>query len=179
MIAHPIDFSRSRLIVRTRAEGPLARVAHELQIEAQRADGVAWFDDPAGSWRGLLEVPVASLRVMGSLRAGTDELDTSGLNRLERAEIRRRLRKTVLAAPMVVVEAEGQASQGRLRCVVPAASDEVPFAVEPQKHREGLLVRGRVALSLNALGIAEIKGPMGAFRVADRVEVEFDLFVTL
>jgi hypothetical protein len=41
----------------------------------------------------------------------------------------------------------------------------------------GSLATGRVDLSLRALGIPEVKGPLGAFRVSDTVEVVYSIVV--
>jgi hypothetical protein len=106
---------------------------------------------------------------MGTLRG--DRLDPAGLSASDRADIERRLREEVLPVGEVVIEAaDGRATVrvGRQGATVAASS-----RVEGRGDRVRLT--GRCTLSLAALGIREVKGPLGAFRVKDAVEVAWEL----
>src|SRR5262249_40421369 len=78
-----VETSSSRLAVRTRATGLLARLAHDLEIVAETFSGEARLDDP--SWSAELTIPVWALRVGGVLR--DDRVDASVLSASDRAEI--------------------------------------------------------------------------------------------
>jgi hypothetical protein len=53
----------------------------------------------------------------------------------------------------------------------------VEVALRPELHTDGdgLRATGTFAVSLASMGSDVVKGPMGAFRVKDRVAVVFDL----
>jgi hypothetical protein len=44
------------------------------------------------------------------------------------------------------------------------------------QERDWTRTRGRTEVSLRSIGAPPVKGPLGSFRVKDRVRVEFDLF---
>ena len=52
------------------------------------------------------------------------------------------------------------------------------FDMVTEDRRDGERIgHGRLELSLSALGIPEVKGPLGAFKVRDDVEVRFWLML--
>ncbi len=77
---------------------------------------------------------------------------------------------------IVRVEAHLDGGSARVR-VVPPNGRGVEIIVRPTVRALGDAVRatGTFELSLAAVGSDAIKGPMGAFRVKDRVRVSFDV----
>jgi hypothetical protein len=94
----------------------------------------------------------------------------------DRSDILRRLRDDALSgASHVRVRASG-ASRDRGEVVVTVAGPSARASIEALRVREeagALVAEGRCVLSLSSLGAPEIKGPLGAFKVADTVEVLF------
>lgn len=162
----------STFTIRTRAEGMLSKLAHDLELVA---DGVtAEVDVDGETWRAGLVFPVDRIDVVGTLDG--DRVDRGGLNRIERMEIKRRLRKEVLPDRTVRVVAEGSSfAEGKLTLLAPTGQHEVPLRELRVEAANGdqLVVEGRSFVSLRALGIKEIKGPLGAFKVSDAVELRF------
>jgi hypothetical protein len=171
--AFTIDTASSTLTVRTRARGLLARLAHDLEIAARDIAGAASVD--GASWSGELEVPVAGLRVVGVPRG--EAVDTSALSSSDRAEIERRMRDDVLAGTQRVKVRASGASRDRGEAIVELARGSARVSPSNSVRDEGekLVVSGRVQVSLKALGIKEIKGPLGAFSVNDIVEIRYAL----
>jgi hypothetical protein len=167
------DKTASRLVLRTRTSGLLARFAHDLEIVAN--DFSLQASSEGDAWTAELSIPVAALRVAGVLKSG-DKLDTSVLSASDQADIENRIRTEVLAGgPEVKVQASGT-SRDRGEAVVSIGSRSGRFPVaQSAEAREGggATVSGRCDISLRELGIEEVKGPLGAFRVADTVEVVY------
>ncbi|MGK4005944.1 hypothetical protein WMF31_25205 [Sorangium sp. So ce1036] len=169
-----LDPAASRLVVRTRAIGMLARLAHDLEITAARLRGRARLD--GASWTAELEVDVAGLRVAGILRG--DRLDPDALSAGDRREIERRMREEVLRGTEVVAVRASGATRDRAEVRVQVASGSAALTARVSSHDRGdgaVGVVGGCQLSLSALGVPEIKGPLGAFRVRDELEILVDL----
>lgn len=171
-----IDAAASRLVVRTRATGMLARLAHDLEIVSASISGKARVG--ASAWSADLFVPASSLHVAGTLKG--DRLDASALSASDRADIERRMRADALGgAPEIVVSLEGSARDaGEASLAIgrgPRARVRL-VDLEARDHADGSVkVTGRAELSLRALGVAEIRAPLGAFKVSDKVEIIAEL----
>lgn len=169
-----LDPAASRLIIRTRAVGMLARLAHDLEITATRLRGRARPDGDA--WTAELEIEVAGLRVAGILRG--DRLETDALSAGDRREIERRMREEVLRGTDVVTVRASGATRDRADVRVQVASGSAALTARLSSRDRGDGAVGVVAgcqLSLSALGAPEVKGPLGAFRVRDELEILVDL----
>lgn len=167
-----IDPARSHLAVRTRARGMLAALAHDLELRTSELEGHATLDGE--TWSAELGVPVASLRVAGTLRG--DRLDTAALSGADRAEIERKIREEVLPRRAVLVRARGASRQRGDATVEASRSATTGVRLRAEERADGsLAVTGTAELSLRALGVAEVKAPLGAFKVADAVEVYFEI----
>lgn len=169
-----VDPGASKLVLRTRAVGLLARLAHDLEIVATDLRGHGGPD--GDGWTGELSVPVASLRVAGALKG--EMVDPSVLSGSDRAEIERRVREEVLVGGSeVVVKAKGASrDRGEVTVTLGASSARVKVTLATADRQEGAVdVKGRCELSLRGLGGQEVKGPLGAFKVSDTIEVLFDL----
>ena len=170
-----VDTSASSLALRTRSKGLLARLAHDLELRSASVTGTATLDGDA--WTAELSIPVASLRVAGTLHG--DELDEAGLGATDRAEVERKVRDEVLVGTEAVrVTASGASRSGgggKVALVRKDAPTKLEVRSVVDRAGGGLSVKGRATVSLSALEVREVKGPLGAFRVADAVEILFDL----
>jgi hypothetical protein len=168
------EAKRSRLTVRTHAEGLLARLAHDLSIVLGGVAGEAEGEgDEEGAPRAKLRVPVEGMRVEGAVRGGAVE----SLSEADTKEIERRLREDVFQGKgWVGVDGDLERGRVRARVSVEGARTETTMetAVSVTRDGETVTVAGAGAVSLRGLGLREVRGPMGAFRVADRVEVAFE-----
>jgi hypothetical protein len=171
MAPRDIDLQASTVTIRTKAKGLLSRLAHDLEIAAERFEGEVEVDGAA--WRAELRFPVRGLRVVGAVRAGS--VDRAVLSTSDREEIERRIRDDALRGGEVKVVASG-AARDRAEVVVTAPSGEQrsSTAITVEDRRDGeLVVHGKLQLSLRRLGVPELRGPLGAFKVDDAVEVAF------
>jgi hypothetical protein len=167
-----IDSGSSRIAIRTRAKGVLATLAHDLELVTTEVRGRAV--EEGNSWSAELTVPVESIHVAGALRG--ERVDPNVLSAADRADIERRLRREVLVAPEVIASGRGAArDRGEVTVSVGAARATFPTTLQVAPATGRLLARGRAEVSLSALRIREVKGPLGAFKVGDRVEVLYEL----
>lgn len=165
-----VDGAVSTVRVRTRAIGLLARFAHDLELVVRDFRGEA--TEEGGAWTAELKLPVAEMRVAGVLRG--DALDRDVLSASERAEIERKIRTDVLGHGEVSATASGASrGGGEAEVAVRGGSERVSVALRVSEDGERLRVAGEATVRLSALRIAEIKGPLGAFKVRDDVEVSF------
>lgn len=177
-----LDTTKSRVRIRTFAEGLLARLAHDLELVCRDVVGHAertGADDASAT----VEIPIAGIDVAGVLKGG--HLDASGLSPGDRADAVTKMRKDVFhesAGTTAVVRAEGTLEGGKARIrITPPNGRAVTRSVELRITEEGAdsrRVSGRFDLSLDALGADPVRGPMNAFRVKDSVEVVFELVFT-
>ncbi len=168
-----VDATASTITLRTRAEGLLARLAHDLEITSASVGGTATLDGDA--WTADLSVPVASLAVDGVLHG--DALDRATLSARDRAQIEQKMREDVFfgGATIVAVSAcGGSPTGGEATVAIGSRSQKVTITLSAAPLLDGApRVTGRFTLSLDRLGARPIKGPLGAFRVKDAVEVLF------
>lgn len=173
-----VDSAASSIALRTRAEGLLARVAHDLEIAAPLFRGRATLD--GDTWTAELGVAVASLRVAGVVR-GTD-VDRGALSSSDRAQIEQKMRQDVFFGGVreVLAVAHGTSRTGGEATVsLGPRSQRVPVTLSVEAPSGGkITATGRFTLSLEKLGVKPIKGPLGAFRVKDAVEVLFTILLS-
>jgi len=172
-----LDDRGSRLRIHTYAEGLLARLAHDLALEHAALRGTC---TRSGAAEGTaeLEVPLSGFVVLGVLHG--ERLDESALSAGERRDILEKMRHDVFhAGADAVVRARAELSSGTPKVTLTLPGGRaVTASVRPTlSEEEGGAVRARGAadLSLAALGATPVKGPLGAFKVKDRIEVRFDL----
>lgn len=164
-VTHLYDSTRSRITLRTGTSGLFSAMAHDLEIEATGVRGEAEFE--GSEPRGWLECPVTGLHVLGPVKHG--RVDTQGLSPAERAEIERRIRELVLPMDLVRVDA----TPGKLRVRGPKSTEELSVRMERKDEGDVATFAGTVTLSMKRMGVGEVKGPLGAFKVTDAVEVTF------
>jgi hypothetical protein len=175
-----VDPTTSRFAVRTRAAGLLARLAHDLELVTRDFRLAATLDGHA--WTATITVPVATLRVAGTLDG--ERLDPTGLAPKDRVDVERKVRSEVLPVREVAAHGRGTlaevgaAGSGELQLTLgrTTARTRVSFELTPLEGG-AYAVTGRCVLSLEELGIRPVKGPLGAFRLKDDVEVRFELTV--
>ena len=170
-----VDATAALITVRTRAEGLLARLAHDLELTAREVSGKVTVDGEA--WTADLSVPVAALRVEGALHHG--ELDRSALSASDRAQAEQKMRDDVFfgGARLVKATAHGTSrTGGEATITIGSRSQRVPLTLSVAATAGGLTrATGQLTVSLTQLGVKPIKGPLGAFRVNDAVEILFAL----
>jgi hypothetical protein len=162
-----LDADRSRLAIYTRAEGFLSALAHDLELAATGLSG------DAGETAAEIHVPIASIQVTGVVKRG--KLDRGVLSRGDRDAIERQVREEVLPGPEIVARGTLAAGRVAIEVAAPKGSARVVCDVSVADEEGAKRVRGETEVSLAAIGAPPVKGPMGAFRVKDRVRVEFDL----
>jgi hypothetical protein len=162
-----LDASRSRVAISTFAEGLFSALAHNLELVAGDVTGEATASSAE------VHVPVASIRVSGVVKRG--KVDAGVLSSGDRAAIERQIRDEVLAGSEIVARGEQVGSHASIEVKGPRGSTRVTCDAAITRQDDLTHVKGRVELSLAALGCPPVKGPMGAFRVSDRVRIDFDL----
>lgn len=174
-----LDTAKSRVRLQTFAEGLLARLAHDLELSCGALTGTVTHDGasaPKGD--ASLTAPVRAIAISGVL--GKDgRVDERGLSPSEKADAAAKMQHDVFHASgdaVVKIEAHLDGPSARVR-VVPPNGKSVEVIVRPDVRAEGdtLHATGTFELSLSALGSDVVKGPMGAFRVKDKVKVLFDV----
>jgi hypothetical protein len=175
-----LDAAASRVRIQTFAEGLLARLAHDLELGCSGLTGTAIRvgEDGTSTGSARIEAPLRDLSVLGVL--GKDgRVDERALTPSERREIVAKMYNDVFhARPDASVRIEATLEGGRARVrLVPPHGPAVETSIEPQLRTDGrfLRVSGTFDLALSSIGSDAIKGPMGAFRVKDRVRVVFDV----
>lgn len=168
-----VERSSSKLFVRTRASGMLARLAHDLELVATELAGRATLDGER--YAGELVVPVSALSVVGTLHG--ERVDTSALSTSDRSDIERKIREEVFPGTREVRVRATSVSRDRAEVTVEVSSGRstLPVALRVTEDAGRTRVSGRVELSMKRLGLREVKGPLGAFRVRDEVEVLFEI----
>lgn len=180
VLAMTLAFDRdaSKLRIETTAKGMLAKLAHDLAIEASDWTCEATLDGEKATLTA--KVPVASLRVAGVRKHGT--VDKNVLSSSDRSEIERKIREEVLTGREVVVaaSASGIPADGsrtidaELTVESGRAKARVSSRVTVSVTAGAVVASGRAGVSLSSLSIPPVKGPLGAFRVDDVVDVVFD-----
>lgn len=168
-----VDTQMSKITIRTRAAGMLARLAHDLELSAGDFSGRAVRDDTGFS--GDLTVAVAGLRVTGQLHG--DRVDSAGISNSDRQEIEKKLRDEVFAGVKEIhVRGRGTAwNHADVTVETSLGKMALPITIRGNEEDGRVRVTGRTEVSLAKLGVREIKGPLGAFKVKDAVEVLFEI----
>ena len=183
-----LDPSRSRVRIQTFAEGLLARLAHDLELVCGELSGIASGPsdasdpgDPGTSGTARLEAPLRGMVVAGVL--GKDgRVDPRGLSASDQRDAIAKMQHDVFhSGPegVVRIETHYDGDTARVR-LVPPRGKVVEAVVEPEVTitADAVHAKGSFEVSLTAIGSAPVKGPMGAFRVKDRVKVIFDVVFT-
>lgn len=167
MATYQLDPARSNLTLRTRSGGFFGALAHDLELTAPLLRGHAKLE--GDRWDGEVAVDPSAIRVVGAIKKG--HVDRSVLSANDVREIERRLVDHFGGAREVVVRGGGTPENPEVRVTV---SREGAARVKVNAIEEGgarvFAVTGTV--SMKALGLGEVKGPLGAFVIKDDVEVD-------
>jgi len=169
----------SRLAIETTAKGMLAKLAHDLTILSRDFSCTATLTDAGADV--TVRVPVRGLHVDGVRKRGV--VDRSVLSSSDKSDIERKIREEVLTSSEVVVTASvADVPSDGTRSASTSATVEVGGKKAKAKVSatitalpDGIKASGRATVSLDSLAIPPVKGPLGAFRVDDAIEVVFDL----
>jgi hypothetical protein len=183
MDAPSFDAKASTITIETEAVGMLAKLAHDLSITARSPKATLSVDGASASIS--LEVPVDGLAVDGVRKGGA--LDRSVLSSSDRADIEKKIRHDVLTSQAVVVTANvaslpkpldqdgSQSLDAELQVEIGKAKSRVRAPVTVTVAGKTITAKGRAPIDLPRFGITPPKGPLGAFRVKDTVNVDFSL----
>lgn len=174
-----LDQAKSRVKIRTFAEGLFAKLAHDLELQCTKLEGKASrSDDGPTKGTATIDVPVGGIEVAGVLKG--DAVDEQGLSAGDRSDCLEKMRKDVFhTGPTGIVRVHVTLDDGSARVrIEPPNGRAVERTMRPNVTEEGagrVRVRGALDVSLAAIGSATVKGPMNAFRVKDRVEILIDV----
>lgn len=157
----------AKLTARTRAKGLLGKLAHDLELACEGLEGA--IELTGDGFEGTLSF-AAPPRVDGVLKG--DRVDRGVLSDGDRREIEDRMRRDAFGAGRVEIAVKGASrSRGTATVRLRGPSETVDLDVRATPKGSGFAVDARAKVSLSRLGVPEIKGPLGAFKVADEVEI--------
>ncbi len=169
-----LDVAASRVAIRTEATGLLARLAHDLELVAEGF--TADLEVAGDSWSATLRFPIKGIRVEGVVRSG--RVVRSVLSEKDCAEIIERIEtKALKGTDTITVRLRGPSrEQGEATVAVRTGQQTVALQPKALEASAGTVeVSGTCQLSLKALRVPEIKGPLGAFKVHDGVEIIYEV----
>jgi FtsP/CotA-like multicopper oxidase with cupredoxin domain len=176
-----LDADKSRVRIHTYAEGLLARLAHDLELRCA-APGLSGSGTRDGETaKATIEARVGAIEVAGVLKG--ERVDEHGLSPGERHDVLAKMKKEVFHAgdaadARVVVEATLEKGSARLKVTTPnGRTFEATTKAALTEEGAGVRASGAFELSLSRIGSDVVKGPMGAFRMKDKVQVLFDLLL--
>ena len=171
-----LDPLATKIHVFTFAEGFLARLAHDLRLTVGHLDLTA---DRAAAGEACVRgsISLSAVRVDGVMKGGALRADV--LSEKDKEEILEKMREEVFggAAPDSQLGFEGTLAGKAFAGTISAPngrSTSVTCQVSGASGEGSETVRGTIELSLRGLAGRDIKGPLGAFRIADTVRVDFD-----
>jgi len=166
-----LDREKSRVRLRTFAEGLFARLAHDLELECRELSGDAEIDGPSGSVTIL--APVEKIEVLGTL-SKDKKVDPKGLSPSDREDCLSKMRKDVFHVSQGNVKVEALLDNGKAKVTLTPPNGKAVTKSLPVAWTNHT-ASGSLEVSLSAMGSDPVKGPMNAFRVKDVVEIVFDV----
>ena len=159
-------YSRGQFWIYTFKEGLLSSVAHDLRLSMSRfqitldgakVEGLFWGD---------------SLNIDGVMKQGT--LDEKALNFLEKAQIKRVIRKEILQTQRFPTAAfSGTLVEQEVNGELTLKSRQQPLSLSICGARNR--VSGTVEITPSQWGIAPYSALLGTLKLQDRVLIEFDV----
>lgn len=178
--AFVLDASRSRVRIYTFAEGLLARLAHDLELVSSHLSGVASSTTSDGTTIGTasVEAPLDAVTIAGALGAD-GRIDPGALSASDQRDALSKMKHDVFhtgAGAVIRIDAQYDGASARIRLTTPNGTSFTATAHPAvQAMGDAVHAKGTFEVSLSALGSHVVKGPMGAFRVKDRVKVAFEV----
>ena len=165
-----LDPKRTSVHAFTGTEGLFARFAHDLDIVARDIEGHADDHPPASAH---VRIRISGLHVVGVVKKG--RTDEGALSKWERDQIMGRMATEVFRGTAdITAEATMNGDEATIAVITATGRQFVRSKVTIARDPSSLTVKGECTLSLRTLGIGPLKGPMGAFTVADAVRIHFD-----
>lgn len=164
MTDQTLDPSRCAVAIFTGTRGLFSPLAHDLELKATASEVTL-----AGAVVRAVFVRGA-VRVVGVVRGGSTRTDV--LSAKDIADIEARIDQELFArTPRVEVDftLEGARATGSVR--VHGRSTTVQATVADREASGQRTIEGSCTLSLQALGVGPVKGPLGVFQVADALRV--------
>lgn len=170
-----LDGDKTKVRLRTFAEGLFARLAHDLELECRGLSGTAEIDPSARTGTARILAPIEKITVLGTL-SKDKKIDANGLSPSDREDCLGKMRKDVFHATTgdVIVEATIDGGKARVT-ITPPNGERVTTRAITLPTDDATTVSGTLEISLSAIGSDTVKGPMNAFRVKDTVEILFDV----
>ena len=175
-----LDSAKSKVRLRTFAEGLFARLAHDLELECRGLTGSAEIDSSSGTRAGTARIvaPIEKIDVLGTL-SKDKKVDPKGLSPSDREDCLGKMRKDVFHATSGNVTVEATIDSGKAKVTItPPNGKVVTTRAIALAGDDATSVSGTLEVSLSAIGSDTVKGPMNAFRVKDVVEIVFDVTFT-
>jgi hypothetical protein len=163
----------SALHIETRAKGMLAKLAHDLHIDARLSSVTV-----EGCVKVTAELRPEDLTVRGVLKGGT--VDRGVLSAGDLRDIHAKIRgevftRAIRCTASIPGAADSGSAQADLTFQLGTKQISTRTTVTLTSSEGKTKARGRTPLILTSLGITPPKGPLNAFRVDDEVVVVFDL----
>jgi hypothetical protein len=147
-----------------------AKLAKDLEIELPVNTGSVTIEE--GATRAEASFDAARARVAGVLPG--KNVDQGALSEKDRADIVHKLRDAIGGDGAVSVVATTKDDKtAEIEIALPRGKAKVRASIEVDKSDATAEARGETDLSLSALGVREVKGPLNAFRLSDRIHVIF------
>lgn len=168
-----LDADQTQVRLTTFAEGMFAKLAHDLELAWTALEGQA--SEPAAT--ASLVLPLRGVRVVGAVTPSG--IAAEALSPSDRETCLEKMRHEVFDGgpdDVVRVDATLEGSDARLVLTLPRGR-VVRVTARPTLQRSAGAVRIDAAfdVSIASLGAGPVKGPLGAFRVKDRVAVKATL----
>jgi len=168
----------TEIIVQTRTEGFAARLAYDVAVVSHNASVELEFDPQAPSeGHASISVPCDGFKAHALTKPGSGK--PSKISSKDAAHIAEKtthnLREALGAHIQISVSKIDDlgGSAFRLRGGVAGDKVEVVCNAQAKVNDDAIEVQGTARLSLSALGIGPVKGPLGALTVSDKIEVQF------
>jgi hypothetical protein len=173
-----LDPSKTKVRLRTFAEGLFARLAHDLELECRELTGTAEIDSSTRSGTARILAPIDKIDVLGTL-SKDKKVDPKGLSPSDREDCLGKMRKDVFHATKGNVTVEATIDSGKARVTItPPNGKTITTRAINLATDDATTLTGTLEISLSAIGSDTVKGPMNAFRVKDMVEIVFDVTFT-
>lgn len=157
--------SNGKVWVKTGVEGPGAKMAHSLVIEVTNWSATANVaEDPSqSSFSFSADIPSFEIR---EGKGGVKPLSDN-----DRAEIKKSIANKILGTGKITYQSNS-VSGGTVSGTLTINGKSAPVTVNLSES--GGRITGNATVVQTALDIKPFKGPLGAFRLSDAVQVEFE-----
>lgn len=160
--------SNGKVWIKTGVEGPGAKMAHSLTIEATKWSGTAVVAEDPSQSSLKLSVDIDGFEIREG-KGGVKPLSDN-----DRNEIKKSINNKILGSGQITFESTG-VSGNSVNGTVTVKGNSAPVTVNVSESGGKIVANATVVQT--ALGIKPFKGPLGAFRLTDAVKVEAEITV--